>query len=213
MQCTCHLVCFTSGGYIWSQNAMYMSSCALYIWGYIWSHNAMYMSSCALDIWGVYLISECNVHVILCALHLGGISDLRMQCTCHLVHFTSGGISLIMQCTCHLVCFTSGGYIWSQNAMYMSSCALYIWGYIWSHNAMYMSSCALDIWGVYLISECNVHVILCTWHLGGISDLIMQCTCHLVHFTSGGYIWSQNALHMKSLLSLLILWALEHCTM
>ena len=41
-------------------------------------------------------------------------------------------------CTCHLVHLTSfaGGYIWSQNAMYMSSCALYIWGGIsdpWMH--------------------------------------------------------------------------------
>ena len=114
----------------------------------------MYMSSYVLHILGGISEIRMQYNVILCNSYPGrewrGISDLRMQCTCQLVHFT----------------FRE---------------------YIWSKNAMHMSSCALHIWGVYLISECNVHVMFCTSYPWGVrSDLrmhfILKIYCHYLYY-------------------------------
>ena len=113
----------------------------------------------------------------------------------------------------HVQVHYKGGYIWiwtlhlNIQIVIWCPCGLHgtDGGYIW-------------IWILHL--NIQIVILMSMWTslhwLGGISESVeFICDIHVlfIFLTSyGGYIWSQNSLHLKSLLSLLILWALEHWT-
>ena len=93
-------------------------------------------------------------------------------------------------CTCHLVHFISlGGMSESVQSMHMCyPYALHLFDFI------SLGGMSESVWSMHMCYLYALHLF------------------HIISFV-GGYISSQNALHLKSVLSLLTLWALEHCTM
>ena len=95
-------------------------------------------------------------------------------------------IHIVIWCLCGLNC-TGGGYAWI--------CTVH----------SYVISMSISSFWLHLVGGC----------LNLYSSFICDINVHFIFLTSsgGGYIWSYNSLHLKSVLSLLTLWALEHWTM